>query len=64
MRPCMIYQDHEHMSQIHGKWAYMMKGFNRTLYVIEGQNAKIQPVFAADVSEAIINSLKMDETVG
>lgn len=63
-RPCMMYNDLVHMAQIHGKFAYMMKGFNRSLYVIEGQNAKIQPVDTRDVCNAMINSLKMDETVG
>ena len=39
--PCMMYNNLTHMNQIHGKFAYMMKGFNRSLYVIDGQNAKV-----------------------
>lgn len=42
----------------------MMKGFNRSLYVIEGQNAKIQPVWVNDVMQAMGNALKQDETIG
>jgi len=33
-------------------------------FVIEGMNAKVQPVFCNDVALAIFNSLKMEETIG
>lgn len=52
------------MHQTHGKFAYMMKGFNRSLYVIDGQNAKAQPVWVNDVMLAMVNALKEDETIG
>ena len=41
-----------------------MKLFNRSLYRIEGQNGRWQPVFLNDVAQAAINCLKMDETIG
>ena len=41
-----------------------MKMFNRMLWQIEGMNAEVQPVFVNDVALAIMNSLKMDETIG
>jgi len=41
-----------------------MKLFNRMNFVIEGMNAKVQPVFTNDVALAIINCLKMEETKG
>lgn len=41
-----------------------MKGFNRSLYLIEGQNGKVQPVFVNDVVTAMHNALKMDESIG
>lgn len=47
-----------------GKWSQMMKMFNRTLYQIEGANAKVQPVFNNDIALAVQNCLKMDETIG
>ena len=34
------------------------------MYWIEGQNANWQPVFVNDVSQAVINCLKMDESIG
>ena len=41
-----------------------MKMFNRMNWVIDGMDAKVQPVFANDVTLAIINCLKMEETKG
>ncbi len=41
-----------------------MKQFNRMQWVIEGMNSKIQPVFNNDVALAILNCLKMEETIG
>ena len=33
-------------------------------FVIEGMNAKVQPCFTNDVALAILNCLKMEETIG
>ena len=41
-----------------------MKMFNRINFVIKGMNASVQPVFTNDVSLAILNCLKMEETQG
>jgi len=43
---------------------YQMKMFNRMNFVADGVNATFQPVFSDDVAQAIINSLKMDESIG
>ena len=49
---------------IAGKWGAQMKEFNRMHFVIDGMNAKIQPVFSNDVALAVLNCLKMEETIG
>ena len=41
-----------------------MKAFNRMNFVADGLNARVQPVFANDVGTAVLNCLKMDETIG
>jgi NADH dehydrogenase (ubiquinone) 1 alpha subcomplex subunit 9 len=41
-----------------------MKMFNRMNFVIKGMNAEIQPTTSNDVSLAIINALKMEESIG
>lgn len=41
-----------------------MKAFNRLNFVAEGLNAKLQPVYTNDVAQAIVNCLKMDESIG
>lgn len=41
-----------------------MKMFNRMNFVVDGMNSKIQPVFNSDVALAILNCLKMEETIG
>lgn len=41
-----------------------MKMFNRMNFVIEGMNAEFQPTMVNDVSLAILNALKMEETIG
>ena len=38
--------------------------FNRMNWVIEGMDAKVAPVYANDVTLAIMNCLKMEETIG
>ena len=47
-----------------GKWSMQMKLFNRMNWLIEGMNGKIQPVFVNDVALAVLNCLKMEETIG
>lgn len=41
-----------------------MKMFNRMRYAIDGHNRTVAPVFANDVALAIMNALKMEETMG
>jgi hypothetical protein len=41
-----------------------MKMFNRTHFAVEGANAKLQPVFVNDLTLAVHNCLKMEETIG
>ena len=41
-----------------------MKMFNRMNWVVDGMNAKIQPVFVNDIALATLNCLKMEETIG
>ena len=49
---------------ISAKWGMHMKMFNRMLWQIEGMDASVQPVFTNDVALAILNCLKMEETIG
>lgn len=49
---------------IAAKWGMQMKMFNRMNFVIEGMNAKISPVYSNDVALAVLNCLKMEETIG
>jgi uncharacterized protein YbjT (DUF2867 family) len=42
----------------------MMKMFNRMNFVIEGMDEEVQPVFAGDVATAMINALKLEESIG
>ena len=41
-----------------------MKMFNRMNWQVEGMDAKVQPVYVTDVALAIMNCLKMEETIG
>jgi len=41
-----------------------MKMFNRMNFVIEGMDEEVQPVFAGDVATAMINALKLEESIG
>jgi NADH dehydrogenase (ubiquinone) 1 alpha subcomplex subunit 9 len=64
LRPTMI------MNLLHpnptfvGKWMMQMKMFNRTHFAVEGANALLQPVFVNDLVLAVMNCLKMEETIG
>lgn len=46
------------------KWGMQMKMFNRMNWLAEDMDAKVSPVFVNDVTLAIINCLKMEETIG
>ena len=41
-----------------------MKMFNRMNWQVEGMDALVQPVYVTDVALAIMNCLKMEETIG
>jgi NADH dehydrogenase (ubiquinone) 1 alpha subcomplex subunit 9 len=41
-----------------------MKMFNRMNFIVDGMNGKIQPVFVNDIALAILNCIKMEETIG
>jgi nucleoside-diphosphate-sugar epimerase len=47
-----------------GKWGMQLKMFHQMNWMIDGLNAKVQPVFVNDVALAAINCLKMEETIG
>lgn len=49
---------------IAAKWGMQMKMFNRMNFVIKGMNSEIQPTTSNDVALAMINALKMEETIG
>jgi len=64
LRPTLMLNTVDPNPTIAAKWGMQMKMFNRMNFVIEGMNASVQPVFANDVALAILNSLKMEETIG
>jgi len=64
IRPTYIFNTLDPNATIAGKWGTMMKMFNRMNFVIDGMDAKVQPVFSNDVALAIMNCLKMEETIG
>jgi len=64
LRPTYIVQALNPNPTIAAKWGMHMKMFNRMLWQIEGMDAQVQPVFANDVALAILNCLKMEETIG
>ena len=64
LRPTYMLNTIDPNQTIAGKWGTQLKMFNRMNFVIDGMNAKVQPVFANDVALAIINCLKMEETIG
>ena len=41
-----------------------MKMFNRMNWMIDGMDSKIQPVYANDLALAVLNCIKMEETIG
>jgi nucleoside-diphosphate-sugar epimerase len=47
-----------------GKWGMQMKMFNRMNFLADGMDADVQPVFVNDIAMAIMNCMKMEETIG
>jgi len=64
LRPTVMFNTIQQNPTLSGKWMYQMKMFNRMNFVADGMNAKFQPVFSDDVAQAVINSLKMEESIG
>ena len=64
LRPTLMLNTIDPNPTIAAKWGMQMKMFNRMNFVIKGMNASVQPVFTNDVSLAILNCLKMEETQG
>mmetsp|Transcript_8921 Transcript_8921/g.6689 ORF Transcript_8921/g.6689 Transcript_8921/m.6689 type:complete len:384 (+) Transcript_8921:1-1152(+) len=64
LRPTYMFNQLHPAVTIAGKWGMQMKLFNRMNWVIEGMNANVQPVHSNDVALAILNCLKMEETIG
>jgi NADH dehydrogenase (ubiquinone) 1 alpha subcomplex subunit 9 len=64
LRPTYIVQNLNPNVTIAAKWGMHMKMFNRMLWQIEGMGNEVQPVFVNDVALAILNSLRMEETIG
>lgn len=64
LRPTYMFNLHAPNPTLAGKWSYMMKMLNRMNFVIDGMNETVQPVFTNDVALAILNCLKMEETIG
>jgi uncharacterized protein YbjT (DUF2867 family) len=64
IRPTYMFNHMEPSKTIAAKWGMQMKMFNRMNFVIKGMNAEFQPTTANDVSLAMINALKMEETKG
>lgn len=64
LRPTYIFNLLHKNPTLVGKWGMQLKMFNRMNWQIEGMDSKIQPVFVNDVALAILNCLKMDETIG
>ena len=64
LRPTYIFNMLHSNVTIGGKWGMQMKMFNRMNWQVEGMNGLIQPVYVNDVALAIMNCLKMEETIG
>ena len=60
----MIFNTLDMNPTIAGKWGMQMKLFNRMNWLVEGMNAEVQPVYCTDVALAVLNALKMEETIG
>lgn len=64
LRPTYMFNLLHTNTTIAGKWGMQMKMFNRMNWLPEGMNGKVQPVFVNDVCLAMLNCLKMEETIG
>lgn len=64
LRPTLIFNLLHVNPTLAGKWQMQLKMFNRMNWAIEGMNSKCQPVFVNDVALAMLNALKMDESIG
>ena len=64
LRPTYIFNLLNQNPTISAKWGMQMKMFNRMNWLIDGMDANIQPVFVNDICLAVINCLKMEETIG
>lgn len=64
LRPTYMFNTNHVNPTIAGKFVMMMKMFNAMNFVVEGMNSEVQPVFSNDVALAILNCLKMEETIG
>ena len=64
LRPTYMFNSIEQNPTISAKWGMQMKMFNRMNWCIDGMNAKVQPVHANDVALAILNAIRMEETIG
>jgi len=65
LRPTYIFNLLHSNQTLAGKWGMQMKMFNRMNWMFEGMTGgKVQPVFVNDVALAVLNCLKMEETIG
>lgn len=64
LRPTYMFNLLHQNPTISAKWGMMMKMFNRMNFVIEGMDSQMQPVFMNDVALAVLNCIKMEETIG
>jgi len=64
LRPTCIMNTFEKNPTVAGKWNMQMKMFNRMNWLPAGINSTVQPVFANDIALAVLNCLKMEETIG
>ena len=64
VRPTYIVNLLHQNPTISAKWGMHMKMFNRMNWCIDGMDAQVQPVYVNDVALAIMNCLKMEETIG
>lgn len=64
LRPTYMFNLLNSNTTIAGKWGMQLKMFNRMNWICDGMNGKIQPVFINDVALAVLNCLKMEETIG
>jgi hypothetical protein len=64
LRPTYIFNILHQNLTIAGKWGMQLRMFNKMNWVIEGMDAKIQPTDVKDVALAVLNALKMEESIG